>query len=373
MRIIHCFRSPVGGLFRHVRDLVAAQRAAGHEVGIICDASTGGAYEDGIFAEIEPQLALGLTRIPMRRQISPLDLVSAFGVLRKVRELDPDIMHGHGAKGGAFARMIGTLLRVSGCRVARIYTPHGGSLHHDPASTGGRVYFFVERQLERLTDALIFVSRYEAETYRAKVGEPFRQTFLALNGLRPEEFLPIMPDSGARDFLYIGMMRDLKGPDVFIGALAALRDRRGKAPTAYLVGDGNEISRYEALVRKAGLSAYVDFHAAMPARRAFAMARAVVVPSRAESMPYIVLEATAAGMPVVATRVGGIPEIFAGESARLVAPGDPAALAKAMNAILDDRDKARTEAEALRESVRERFSIAAMARSVEAAYKAALG
>ncbi len=78
LRIVHCFRSPVGGLFRHVRDLAEMQHRAGHKVGIICDSSTGGAFEDEIFARIAPTLALGLHRVPMRREISLSDL-AAFG------------------------------------------------------------------------------------------------------------------------------------------------------------------------------------------------------------------------------------------------------------------------------------------------------
>ena len=66
LRIVHCFRSPVGGLFRHVRDLAGAQLAAGHDVGIVCDSNTGGAYEDKLFEEIAPRYAErngGYTRI----------------------------------------------------------------------------------------------------------------------------------------------------------------------------------------------------------------------------------------------------------------------------------------------------------------------
>jgi hypothetical protein len=54
LRIVHCFRNPIGGLFRHVRDLCHAQSAAGHSVGIICDSTTGGAFEDALFAELAP-------------------------------------------------------------------------------------------------------------------------------------------------------------------------------------------------------------------------------------------------------------------------------------------------------------------------------
>ena len=78
LKIIHCFRSPVGGIFRHVRDLVNAHHEQGHQLGIFCDSLTGGAHEDRLFREIEPKLALGLTRIPMRRSISPGDLVALY-------------------------------------------------------------------------------------------------------------------------------------------------------------------------------------------------------------------------------------------------------------------------------------------------------
>src|SRR3954452_4088135 len=130
MRIVPCFRSPVGGLFRHVRDLVEAQARNGHRVGIICDSTTGGTYEEELFAALSPSLALGLIRTPMRRQIGPSDLSAAVRLLRDIRALEPDILHAHGAKGGAYARIIGTLLRWSGTPLARIYTPHGGSLHY---------------------------------------------------------------------------------------------------------------------------------------------------------------------------------------------------------------------------------------------------
>ena len=132
MNIVHCFREPSGGLFRHVRDLAEAQHAAGHAVGIVCNSSTGGSLDDAMLDRLDPQLGLGLVRLPMRRQLALSDLAATWRIAGKVRPLAPDILHGHGAKGGAYARMIGTLLRATGTRVARIYTPHGGSLHYDP-------------------------------------------------------------------------------------------------------------------------------------------------------------------------------------------------------------------------------------------------
>jgi glycosyltransferase involved in cell wall biosynthesis len=369
LRIVHCFRAPTGGLFRHVRDLVEAQHRAGNSVGIICDSTTGGAFEDAILAGLSPYLALGLKRFPMRRQIAPSDLAATLRMMREVRSLDPDILHGHGAKGGAYARVIGTLLRASGTRVARIYSPHGGSLHYDPAKLSGRVYFAAERVFEWMTDAFIFVSQFEADAYAAKVGKPFRPAAVIRNGLRPEEFVAIAPAADARDFLFIGTLRDLKGPDVFIEALASLRDQNGRAPTAWIVGDGDDKPRYETLARDRGLAATTIFRGSMPVRDAFSLARTVVVPSRAESMPYIVLETIAAGVPMIATNVGGIPEIYGPEASRLVAPGDAKALAAAMAEALVDPAAARAAAERLRRRVQPLFSVEAMASGIAGVYR----
>jgi glycosyltransferase involved in cell wall biosynthesis len=369
LRIVHCFRAPAGGVFRHVSDLVEAQHRAGHTVGIVCDSTSGGALEEERLAHLQPYLRLGTRRTPMRRQIAPSDIAATFRLMREVRSLDPDILHAHGAKGGAYARMIGTLLRASGSRVARIYSPHGGSLHYDPRSASGRIYFIAERVLERMTDALIFTSRFEADTYAAKVGPPTRPATIVVNGLQPGEFDPVVPASGARDFLFIGELRDLKGPDVFIAALAEVAKTNGRAPSAWIVGAGTDRPRYEAMVRDLGLAAAVGFRDPMPARQAFAMARAVVVPSRAESMPYIVLEAIATGVPIVATKVGGIPEVFGTAADRLVRPGDATALAAAMERLGASPEAARKEADELRESIRGPFSIERMTRTIEGVYR----
>jgi hypothetical protein len=78
LRIVHCFRSPVGGIFRHVRDLAEAQAAAGHIVGIVCDSTSGGAYEERLFADMQHLLALGVRRTPMQRHVGPGDIVAAW-------------------------------------------------------------------------------------------------------------------------------------------------------------------------------------------------------------------------------------------------------------------------------------------------------
>lgn len=371
LRIVHCVRSPIGGIFRHIADLAVEQAKAGHQVGLICDSLTGGRFEDEHIARLKPSLELGVERIPMRREIRPSDVAASWAVFRRISRLAPEILHGHGSKGGAYVRMIGTALRLLGDRPLRFYCPHGGSLHYHAGSAGGRAIFVAERLLERLTDGLIFVSGYERDQYCIKVGAPRIPSWVVYNGLSEAEFIPVEPAPTARDFLFIGMLRDIKGPDVFIRAIRALKDT-GLTVTAHIVGDGPEREAYRELAHRLDLCGQVAFHAPMPARQAFRMARSIVVPSRGESMPYIVLEAAAARMPIIATAVGGIPEIFDGESDELVAPGDVDALAAAMRVHALNNDPVRRSAEARATRVARRFSVTHMAEMIERAYRTAL-
>ncbi|UVK44926.1 glycosyltransferase family 4 protein [Mesorhizobium sp. AR07] len=370
LRIVHCFRSPVGGIFRHVRDLTEAQVAAGHSVGIVCDSMTGGAFEERLFEQMKDMLALGIHRTPMQRHVGPGDLASAWCTYRIIKELRPDVLHGHGAKGGAYTRLFGSLLRVSRSRVARLYSPHGGSLHYDEKTATGKLFFALERFMAHFTDYLLFVSDYERRTYRRKVGEPSIPNSLVYNGLRAAEFEPAITRPNAVDLLYIGMMRDLKGPDIFIDALALAGPRLGRTLTAVMVGDGDDLPRYHAQVKRLGLENQIRFLPPMPAREAFALAALVIVPSRAEAMPYIVLEALAAGKPVIATSVGGIPEIFGSGSAALIRP-DPAELADKMRQALTD-PAAYRKLMPDGASLKARFGVDVMAADIEKAYFGAL-
>ncbi len=373
LAIVHVARSPVGGIFRHISDLASAQAAAGHAVGLICDSTSGGALEDERIAALAPTLALGVARVPMTRSIGPRDLPAVFAVARQMARMRPDVVHAHGAKGGVYGRLAAFFERRRGHPVAAFYAPHGGSLHYDKGSLSGRVYFAAESALERLTDGLIHVSAYEAETYRQKIGTPRCPAHIVLNGLRPDEFAPIVPAPDAADFLFIGELRELKGVDVFIEALAKLQGE-GHAASAVIVGPAtpDDARRYRDLANERVRKSRIAFHPPMPARQAFSLARTIVLPSRAESLPYLVLEAAAAGMPLIATNVGGIPEIFAGEAERLVPPGDALTLADAMRAALVAPERMAAEAMLRRERVAQKFSLAVTARRIEEIYRGAL-
>lgn len=361
LKILHVLRSPVGGLFRHVLDLTRGQVARGHQVGLVLDAGTGGPQVNIALAELEPSLVLGLSRHQMPRAPGLADLAALAQVRRRIAATAPVVVHGHGAKGGAYAR-----LATGGSTAIRVYTPHGGSLHYDRATLAGRLYLGVERLLAPRTDLVIFESAFSAEVYGRKVGAPQRARVVH-NGVGRCEFDAVPTAADATDLLFIGELRHIKGVDLLLDALATLRDR-GRAVTATIVGAGAERAAFEQHAARLELSRLVRFAGAMPARQAFARGRLLVVPSRAESLPYVVLEAGAAGKPLIATRVGGIGEIFGPAAGRLVPPEDPAALAEAIAGALDRPDETAAATAALRDRIARGFTVDSMVDSVLEGY-----
>jgi glycosyltransferase involved in cell wall biosynthesis len=372
MRIIHCLRAPVGGLFRHVLDLASRQIELGHEVGLIADATANDALTEDKFAAIAPRLTLGVARFPMHRAPSLTDFTVARSVRDVARATRADILHGHGAKGGAYARLAGRKLKADGGAIKTFYTPHGGTLNYAPTSLEGRAFMMLERILEPMTDGLIFESAFAAKAYADRLGGSKTPRRVIPNGLQPRDFEPRELDPDAADFLFVGELRTLKGVDVLLRALAQVNASpnlaRSKPLRAVIVGAGPDRDSFTLLAHDLGLAPHVTFPGAMPAKAAFPLGHVIVVPSRKESFPYIVLEAAAAGLPMIATNVGGIPEIIAGTDTTLIAADNVDALALALRHAVDRVDVAMSRAQRLRDSVACRFTVARMSDDVLAFY-----
>ena len=229
LRIIHCFRAPVGGLFRHVLDLSGEQAARGHEVGYVLDSTVSDPLTEQRLAKAATHLKLGITRLPMGRLPSLRDLATSRAVHDVARDLKADVLHGHGAKGGAFARLAARDLRLDARNVATFYTPHGGSLHYPPASPQGLIYTAIEKFLVRYTDGLIFESDFIRRVFNQRVGARGVPERVVPNALQPDDFTPHQPNPDAADFLFIGELRRLKGVDVLLQALARLQGSRAGA------------------------------------------------------------------------------------------------------------------------------------------------
>jgi glycosyltransferase involved in cell wall biosynthesis len=362
LKILHVLRSPLGGLFRHVVDLVNGQIDRGHAVGIIADSQSQGPHSEALLGELATLLPLGLSRVPMHRHLSPRDIAAVDHVGRRMLQTGADVVHGHGAKGGAFAR-----LAARKHPAIRVYTPHGGSL----GTVNSGFYNLLERFLISRTDLLLFESAHIADLFRRKLGSSRAIMRVVHNGLAASEFTETTLDPAATDILFIGELRPVKGVDVLIDAISDLR-QSGLSLSATIIGDGGSRDALQAQARRLGLSEAITFRPPMPARQAFPLGRLMIVPSRRESLPYIVLEAAAAGVPLLATKVGGIPEIFGPQSDLLIPAADTAALAQAIGHAVNNPETMLRVAADLRDRVRANFSVDAMVDGAIAGYRDAL-
>lgn len=255
-----------------------------------------------------------------------------------LRDLAPDVVHTHGYRcdllHGGPARRAG---------LATVSTVHGSS------RMGGLSHLFEWIQLRALRafDAVIPVSAPLDETLR-RVGVPADRLHLlpnavasraAMLGSAEARALLGVESGGPPRFGWVGRMVPVKGADVLIRALALLpRD----AWRASIVGNGPERPAMEALAARLGIAGAIRFHGEIEdAARILPAFDAVVLSSRSEGTPIAVLEAMQAGVPVVATRVGGVPDLLGAAGAGwLVAPESPGALAEALRTVLRDPQSA---------------------------------
>ncbi len=364
LRILHAVRAPVGGIFRHILDLANGQADRGHHVGIVADSLTGGERAEAALKEIAPRLKLGVRRLAIRREPYLADMLVWARFMGLIRRLKPDILHGHGAKAGAFIR-----LRPRSKDSIRVYTPHGGSLHYPLDTLKGTVYSRLERALMNSTDLFLFESAFARDTYQRTIGTPTGGLVRCVfNGVTADEFDPVAKAADATDLVYVGEFRHIKGADLLIDAVARLR-ADGKPVTLTLAGDGEEIEALKAQIQRLGLNEAVRFIGHVKARYGFSKGKLLVVPSRGDSMPYVVIEAAAAGIPMIAANVGGIPEIFGTHTEALFAPSIVAAMADAIETALDDPAAAQVRAKSLRERIFQHFSQKAMVEGVLAGYR----
>jgi glycosyltransferase involved in cell wall biosynthesis len=249
----------------------------------------------------------------------------------------PDVVHAHGVRaGGLAAAAIGLMPRLA--RPALVVTVHNAP--PDGAAAAG-IHAVLERTCARRADLLLCASADLAARLRGRGAAAVEQFDVpAGRGPRPTaaQIAAVRRELGAAArpvILAVGRLAPQKGLDVLVAAVTWWRDRDPR-PLTVIAGAGPMAGPLrEQAIRAAGgdvrlLGARDDVPALLAA------ADVVVVPSRWEARALIVQEAMLAGRPIVATRVGGVPELTGGDGAVLVEPDDPAALAAAVTAVLDD-------------------------------------
>lgn len=373
LRILHVFRAPLGGLFRNVIDLTRGQIARGHDVGIFCDSTTGGTRAEAVLSELLPKLTLGVTRVPMSRYPNLTDLKAQIAFIGSRKALRPDVVHTHGSKGGLYGRLPARFSRARSYVTA--YTPHGGSFNYKPGSLEHRLYMGVERFLEPATNMFTFESQFILGRFEAYIGRaPRTDHRIVLNGVADDEFIPIDNSKATFDLVYLGELRSAKGIDTLIAALQLLRTHDAMSPSLLMVGSGPDEDVLKRMAEARGVADQITWAPPGPIRAALSQARVMVVPSRAESLPYVILEAAAAAQPLVSTDVGGIPEIYGPDhAAKLIPPNDPDRLRRAMQVTLLKSDaELKAEAIDLAGFVRNHFTLDQMIAGAIAGYRDAL-
>jgi glycosyltransferase involved in cell wall biosynthesis len=366
LRVLQIVESSSGGTGRHVIDLCGGLAGRGCDVHLLY--STG--RIDRLFAERMAQLVgVRSAPVPMRTSIHPSDFFAARAVRKYVGAHGPfDVVHGHSSKGGAVAR-----LAALGTGAAAFYTLHG-LIMMDPDLAGWkrRLYLGIERVLGWGTERIIAVSP-EEQRAAAALGLP--RVVLIPNGVGPSELLPrgnarseIGASEGERVVGFVGRFVSQKAPHVLLGAMKRVAKQVPDARLA-MVGAGPLEASLRAFARREGLDGRVRWLGERDARTVMAGFDVFAIPSCKEGLPYVVLEAMSAGLPVVATDTAGVESLVTtGVNGVVVPCGDVAALGAALVAVARDRETiARFGAASLRRVAR--FTVEAMVDRTLAAYR----
>jgi glycosyltransferase involved in cell wall biosynthesis len=303
----------------------------------------------------------------LRRPVNPLrDLLALFELISLMRRERPDIVHANSSKAGVLGRLAAVAARVP----IRIFTVHGWAFkaYSGPASWA---YLWADRLASRWTTLTICVAEHErlngiaARTCRSE------RTVVIPNAVDVAAVPRAELDGGTPRLIAVGR---LKPPKDFATLTRALADLPSGSFDARIVGDGPQRLELEADVAQLGLAGAVRLlgeRADVP--QLLAAADVFVLSSASEGLPLSIEEAMAAGLPVVASAVGGVPEIVVdGETGFLVPPGDSERLAEALRLLLADPGLRRRMGAAARARAETLFDLTAFRRAHVDLYRAEL-
>jgi glycosyltransferase involved in cell wall biosynthesis len=376
-------RLNMGGPALHVAYLTAGLAERGYETTLVAGSLARG--EDSM-AFVADELGIEVERIEeLHREISPLrDAVAILRLARLIRRVRPHILHTHTAKAGAVGRLA-ALLAGNARPPIVVHTFHGHVLrgYFDPLRTAG--FRLLERWLATKTTALVAVSPQVRDDLVAlgvaprerfvvvRVGIELEQRVAAERDGRGESrrVLGIGPDRFAVG--WIGRMTGVKRTEDVLRAFRRLRDR-GVDACLCMIGDGPDRAAVERRAHELGLMRDTLFlgyqEEVAPFYAAF---DAMILPSINEGTPVSAIEALAAGRPVVATRVGGVPDVVReGEDGFLVEPGDVDALAERLARLAADPELRERLGAAGRARVVPRYSVDRLVDDIDLLYRSLL-
>ncbi len=328
LRVLLVTQPTTAGTARHVADLAAGLHGRGIDVTVACP-------DSGMLPSRLDRDGVRRVTLPMEREIRlAADLRAFIRLVGLCRSLRPDVLHLHSSKAGFLGRLAG---RLAGVPVV-VFTPHCWSFQ-SAAGRKRRFYAALERFASHFCDMTVTVSEQERrEALEERVLDADRVRVIP-NGVGPDDFA--VATSATRDipFVSVGRLDEQKGHSYLLQALA---DLRGSEPgiRVSIIGDGTLAGDLRREAAALGVSDRVSFEGERSDVGSYlGRSRAFVLSSLWEGLPYTIIEAMAAGLPVVCTDVGGCRELVVdGQTGFVVPPRDPVALAEAMRRLWrDDR------------------------------------
>ena len=375
-------RLNMGGPALHVAYLTAGLRERGYETTLVAGTLARG--EDSM-AFVARELGVDVVTIPeLGREISPLrDLIATLRLAWLIRRERPQILHTHTAKAGTVGRLAARL--AGGARPPIVvHTFHGHVLRGYFGPLRSRIFRWLERWLARHTTALVAVSPQVRDDLVAFGVAPPEKFVVIRLGIELEQrvadtdgrsetrrYLGIPPDRFTVG--WIGRMTAIKNTEDVLSAFKALRTG-GVEATLCMVGDGPDRAELERRAHELGIMRDTLFlgyqQDVAPFYAAF---DALVLPSSNEGTPVSVIEALAARTPVVATRVGGVPDVVReGEDGFLVETGDTEALADRLARLAADPELRERMGARARERVLPRYEVSRLVDDVDRLYRTLL-
>lgn len=369
-----------GGPALHVAYLSADLEARGYETTLVAGSLARG---EGSMAYVAERKSVEVVALPdLHREISPLhDLRAAHRLAALIRRIRPHILHTHTAKAGAVGRTAALLAGPARPPIV-VHTFHGHVLRGYFGPVSSSFFRLLERGLASSTTALVAVSP-EVRDDLVALGVASKEKFTVIRlGVELEERVSVSPETRARarrmmgipdgrfTVGWIGRMTAVKRTEDILLAFQGLVES-GADACLCLVGDGPDREDTEQLAHDLGLMdrclflGYQDDVAPF-----YAAFDALVLPSANEGTPVSVIEALAGGRPVVATRVGGVPDVVRdGVDGFLVEPGDVEALADHLGRLAADPALANRMGQAGRERVLKRYSVERLVDDVDVLYR----
>lgn len=361
-----------GGAQRYVFDLAVAAQAAGHQVTVAYGA------EGRLSERLQIAGIRGVTLQNLGRDLSvAADSAAFFDLYRTISAVGPDVLHLNSSKAGALGALAGRILGIP----AIVFTAHGWAFNEERPRWQRRYFWLVHYLTVVLSHRTIAVSQ---AIFRDMRGMPWVQSKVRLIPLgiaepdfmerevAREQLLARMSPPLAEHLLWVGSLSELtwnKSLHTLLRAIGELKRRRIELGLIIL-GEGEERTFLETLIEEQKLHESVRLVGFVADgwryARAFDM---FVLPSRTEALSYALIEAGYAGLPVVASNVGGIPEVVeTGQSGLLVPRENPAALADALQQLIENPARRKTLGDALQKLVREKFSLERMVKETLSLY-----